>query len=225
MAFVKRVRASLAARVDQLVGEIENHEAVIEAGIRDRRRAYAQAKIRLGRLRQEGEHLRRRIERCRSEASAWRDRALRSEDEEAGLECMRRYKRAAEQGHALTETLGPHAEVERRLAREIERMHQRVLTLEHRRHLLRSREAAADAAVRIRVNAPDTSLDLEDALERWEVRVVEGELGCDAGPEGDSFEASFLAEEERTALRTELAALKAGAQAVPSDGQGGRDAS
>lgn len=208
MALLKRLTATLSARVDRLVGEIENHDAVAEVGIRDQRRAYAKAKVRLARMREEGERLRRRATEAAATAAAWRGRAIAAADEGQALECLRRHKRSALQAQGLAETLRQHIEVETRLTGELEAVRDRVLALEHRRHLLRSREAAADAAAQVRAAEGGAPLDLEDAFERWEASVVEAELDTVAPSDSDPIAEPFLVAEERAELRAELAAIR-----------------
>ncbi len=223
VAFLKRITTSLSARVDRLVGELENHDAVVEAGIRERRRAYARASVRLMRLRQHGERLRSRIAELDAASSAWRDRAVNSAQEDTALECLRRHKQAGEQAQSLKATLRHHVETETQLAREVESLRQRLLTLEHRRHMLRSREATAEAAAQVRVAAAGVEPDLDETFERWEMHVVEAELDGDSTPQRDPFESAFVADEERAGLSAELAALKARAQQAPGQAGGGCD--
>ncbi|NEX22447.1 hypothetical protein G3480_19410 [Thiorhodococcus mannitoliphagus] len=214
MSFFKRVTLTVSSQLEQMIGEIENHDAVVEAGIRESRRLYAKAKVRHARMRQDGERLRRKLDGLRADERTWRERALRcdakgeGEGEEKALACLSRAKRAGSQAESLAETYRRHAEVERHLGREIDGLRQRVETLEHRRALMRSREATADASARIRETDSGTLLDLNDTFERWEIRLTEAELTTDSICDNDPFEAEFAADEERASLRAELEALR-----------------
>jgi phage shock protein A len=210
MSLFKRLSATLSAQVDQLVGEIENHDAVVEAGIRDARRAYATAKVRLERLKHDGERLRERCAGLRTDADTWRRRAAGSDDEARGLECLRRAKRAAAEADELARTLAQHDATCRRLDADVAGLRRQVETLEHRRRLMRSRAASADAAARLADLDGAPALDLDDTFERWEIRIAEREVSAvriDAADDG--FAAAFDADEERAALAAELALLKA----------------
>jgi phage shock protein A len=211
MSLIKRLSLAVSSRVERLVGEIENHDAVVEAGIRECRRLYARAAVRHTRMHAEGERLCAGRDGLQRDAVTWRQRAKATADEEQALECLRRAKQATEQAQALSQACARHAALEQRLADEIARLRQRVADLEHRRQLMRSREATADAASRIRDTEDGTSLDLDAAFERWEVKVTEAEIEPDAAPPVDAFAAGFTAEEERAALRAELTALRAAA--------------
>lgn len=217
MPLLQRISATLTAQVERLVGEIENHDAVVEAGIRDQRRAYAQARVRLARMSEEGERLRRRSAELGEQSAAWRQRAVACADEDQALECLRRAKQTAAQAQSVTERVRQHAAIETRLTRELEAVQRRVQGLEQRRHLLRSREATANAACRVRSAEGGTTLDLDDTFDRWEVRVFETELDGETSLERDLFEAALAAEEERTALRAELAGLKGVAGQAQTD--------
>ncbi len=170
MSFIKRVTLAVSTQVDRMVGEIENHDAVVEVGIRESRRLYAKAKVRHACMRQDGERLHRRLDGLRADTTAWRERALTCEQSDEGedraLMCLSRAKRSAVQAESLAETYRHHIEVETHLGHEIDALRQRVESLEHRRQLMRSREATADAASRIRETDSGALLNLDDTFER-----------------------------------------------------------
>lgn len=208
MSLLRRITTTLSTQVDRLVTELQNHDAVVEAGIRDTRKAYARAKVRHARMAEEGERMRRKLEALQNEAKAWRERAVTCADEERALECLRRSKLAAAQAQSLEQTLARHRETAQRLKREIQAVRERIEDLQHKRHLMRSRESTAEAASGIARMEDGTTLDLEETFERWEIRVTEAELGAGTLPEDDALEADFVAEEERAGLKAELEALK-----------------
>ena len=208
MSLFRRITATLSTRVDRLVGELENHDAVVEAGIAETRQAYAKAKVRHSRMSQEGERLRRKLDALRKDTATWRERALACDDEETALACLSRSKRAAAQADSLEQTLAQHKDLETRLLREIEAVRQHIEDLEHKRQLMRSREATAEATTRIRHIDDRATLDLDDTFERWEIKVTEAEVSTGTMATQDPLETQFAAGEERAALKAELAALK-----------------
>lgn len=217
MSVFRRITATLSAQVDRLVGEIENHDAIVESGIRENRRALAKAKVRLARMHGDGERLRRRRDDLRRDADSWQERAVSSESEDRAIECLRRAKAAAAQAESIRRTLAGHLDLEQRLSREVASVRARVEGLEHRRTLMRSREATADAASRIRESESGSVLDLDETFERWEIRVTEAELDSGAESEVDSFESGFVAEEARASLQSELAELRRAREARHED--------
>lgn len=225
MSIFKRLTATLSAQVDQLVGEIENHDAVIEAGIHEARRAYATAKVRLARLQADGEGLRERCDGLRAQADTWRRRAAGCAQETRGLECLRRAKRADAEADALTRTLAQHDTTTARLTTDVDGLRRRVEALEHRRRLLRSRAAGADAAAQLADLDASPALDLDDTFERWEIRIAEQEVrATPVVGSDDSFAAAFDADEADAALRAELAALKGAADNHAGQGREDDDA-
>jgi phage shock protein A len=208
MSLLKRITATLSTRVDRLVGELEDHDAVAAAGIAETRRAYATARVRHARMSQEGERLRRRLDALHRDTTAWRERALACADEETALACLSRSNATAAQARSLEQTLAQHQELETRLFREIEAVRQRIGDLEHRRQLMRSREATAEAGIRLRQLDDQGNPDLEDTFERWEIRVTEAELSGGTLASQDLLETRFATGEERATLQAELAALK-----------------
>jgi len=212
MSFFKRVTLAVSTGIERMVGEIENHDAVVEAGIRESRRLYAKAKVRHARMQEDGLRLRRRLDGLRADEKAWRERALSCpatpEGEEKAIACLSRAKRSAEQAESLTDTVRRHLEVEARLGHEIEGLRQRVESMENRRQIMRSREATASAASRIRETDTGGLIDLDDTFERWEIRVTESELTTDTLSDTDPLESEFVAAESRAALKAELEALR-----------------
>jgi len=208
MSLLRRITATLSTQVDRLVTELENHDAVVEAGIRDTRKAYARARVRHARMAQEGERMGHKLAALAGDAEAWRERAIACADEERALECLRRSKLAAAQAQSLKQTLNRHRETEQRLKQEIRAVRERIEDLEHKRHLMRSRESTAEAASRIARMEDGSTLDLEETFERWEIKVTEAELDAGTLAEDDPWQAGFVAAEERAGLEAELAALR-----------------
>jgi len=216
MSLVTRLTATFSAGLDRLVGEIENHDAVVEAAIRDNRRAYGRARVRLGRMHEESERLRRRREGLQSKSATWRRRALACTEEASAVECLRRAHVLTAEADALADACARHDALAQQLEREIGAVRQRIEALQQRRTQLRSREASADAANRIRALETGTRLDLDDTFERWEVRVTEAEVESELDPAAgyeppaapDRFEAEIVAAEDYAALKAELDALR-----------------
>jgi phage shock protein A len=225
MSVLTRLTATFAAGFDRLVGEIENHDAVVEAALRDNRRAYARARVRLGRMQQEVSQWRHRIEQLRADAEAWRRRALATTDETQAIECLRRAKRAEHEAAGQGEPLAEHERLAGRLEQEIAGVRRRIEALQQRRSQLRSREATADAAGRIRALEGNACPDLEETFERWEVRVTEAEVeatldptaALGATPATDPFATEMMAADEQRALQAELAALRRRARQQPEN--------
>jgi phage shock protein A len=210
MSLFKRISTTFTARVERLVGGLENHDAAVEATIVAARKAYARARVRHQRLEQAGTDLAARLGRLQETEQQWEARALSSagKDEATALECLRRRNLCREQRAALVQALERHRAQESRLAAELQDAARRIEDMSHQRQIMRTREATADASARLAGLQETVTLGLGDAFERWEERVTEAEAAVSRHPLEDPLEAEFLAEEQRRDLQAELAALK-----------------
>lgn len=209
MSLFKRLHLTLRSRVDHLVSEIENHDAVIEAAIGEARRSVAKSKVRLAGLRGEVARLCRRLSELRKAEHQWADRARNTaaEDEEKALACLRRRKECQREAAAIEEALGRHQALEQRLAQDLRQAEERVAEMARQRNLMRSRESAAEALSSIAGMDQHVGTDLDETFERWEVRITAAELEAGTTDLDDPLERDFVEGEEREALQAELAAL------------------
>ena len=209
--------ASLVSRVDWMVSQVENHEALADSAIRDLGHHAARARVQMARVRADGRAIQQRRDREREAVSSWRDRARRQDgpDDTRALECLRRARTAERQASELDRRLAEHEQVERQLARDLGRVEQQLTTLRGKRNLMRTRQSRADALAAVGDCEDVTGLD--DVFDRWEERITERELlvGCGDGP--DRFEAELEEAELDDALRAELAALRAEPDAPARD--------
>ena len=209
MSVFKRLSATFSSRIDHLVGQIENHDAVVEAAIRDARQAVAKSKVRLSRLKADGIRLRRKRAELLQAESQWTQRAKDSatQDENRALECLRRRQDCQQQITELDKALGQHAQLEARLTQDIQQAEARVGEMAQQRNLMRTRQSAAEALNTIANIDDATANDVAAAFERWEVQVTEAELEAGNLDYGDSLEQEYLDNEQREDLRKQLKAL------------------
>lgn len=208
MSFFKRFSTTVITRLDGLVGQIENHEAVVDASLQETRQAVARARVRLSRVQRDGDRLRQQLASERENIQRWEERAKRAAaDESRALECLRRRRNASRRVAELEAEVARHEDTATRLERDIRAAGERLHTINRQRNRLRSRASAADAR---RVLA-DAELPpcLEDTLERWEESVLERELAVGEGDDAtdDTLARDFAAEEDEADLRAELAEL------------------
>lgn len=218
----KQWTTSLVSRVDWMVSQVENHEAVAKSAIRDVRRAAARARVQLTRVRADGEELARNHAEQREAERLWRERAREcgDADEAKALECLRRARRAGRRREELARRQEEHGRVESQLAKDVGVIEERLTHLHERHNLLRTRESRAHALATVRDASELGDGDVGDLFERWETQVLEREYeGRCSAPESDTLEDEFLEEEEESELRAELEQLR-GASA--SEGESGR---
>jgi phage shock protein A len=183
MNIIKRWTAGITSRVDWLVSQVENQEALVDSKLREARQSAARAKVQLGRVKQDGQHLRQRLQKEELAAKTWRDRAVQTSKAE---------------------------KIEQQLCRDVRDMEEQLNALTEKRNLMRTRQSRAEAVQNIQVNAGTVTTDLDDIFERWETRVTEQELVGACSLHIDPLEEDFISREEESALREELKNLTDG---------------
>ncbi len=205
----KRIAASVSARIDYVVRGIENHDAVVAASLQDLRRTLARARVRHNRVRAQREHQGRGVDELHAEADTWRERARASaDDEDTALQCLRRGRRCQARAEQLAGTHAKLLDAERRLGVELERLGERYETLHAKRHSMRGRQAAAEAAQASAVVEWGDDTDLEEILDRWDIEITETELDAGARHDEDTLARGFDEAETLSSLRAELEELK-----------------
>lgn len=212
MSKFKRFTASLSAHVDQLVSGIENHDAVIEAAIRDARETTARAKSRLGRFVQERERLERRLCDLQAAELQWAERATKTAqaDEDTALACLRRRRECQKQIIELNAAAVTQRKIEEKIAADVWAAEARIHEMNQKRSLMRTRESAAEAVASFARLDDLQSINVDDAFERWETRVSMSEMFSNSTSvdlENDELERRFSSTEERDSLLAELHAL------------------
>lgn len=212
MSIIKRLSATVAARIDQVVGEIENHDAVAQATINDMRKKVAEAKVRLGQLRREEERVKRQIHEQQENSERWRQRAVEvaATDESKALECVSRRRHCQQQVARLEQGLTQYQQGADKLAHDINTAEQHLAEVKQKLALMRARESTSSALQVASGSNVDVSQLLEDTFDRWEVNITQAEMAIDTGPLVDPVEHEFLKAEEEETLREELAAMLAG---------------
>ena len=75
MSLIKRFVATVHHSVDRTLAGMENHEAVVDAALRESREAVSRARVRLNRLEKDGKQQSNRITELTSEVELWNERA------------------------------------------------------------------------------------------------------------------------------------------------------
>ena len=211
MKRIKKLTTSILASFDWMVSQVENHEALVTAAIREACEATARAKVQLARVRQDGQNMRRRLVELQENERLWKERALKTAeaDEKKALECIRRQKRVLREIGELETQERAHAGLEKQLSEDITKLDEKLSRLRQQRNLLRTRESRAEA-VRV-LQSEDSSLltEIDDIFERWESKITQYEIeGESASGAGDSLESEFAETEQEDELRAELQRLR-----------------
>jgi phage shock protein A len=218
MSLIQRISTSISSTVDRAVSRVENHDAIINAALRDTQQAAARSRVRLERVRKDGQSLRSRQSDLEVAVSRWADRArgIAATDEAKALECLRRKKDCQTQLRNIEESIHRHDELETRIVAQVKKIEARIGEVAQQRNMMRSRQSVAEATRTINDIEGVSYGAIEDTFDRWEINLGETEILMGVGSPGDPLEATFMAEEEVVELRAELAELLETEQEKPS---------
>jgi phage shock protein A len=209
MSLIRRISTSITSSVDRAVSKVENHDAIINAALRDTQQAAAKSRVRLERVRKDGNSLKRRYSELQQAVVRWTERArnVAGEDEAKALECLRRRKECEAQLHNLRDSIEKHDELEIRIAEQVKKIEARIGEVAQQRNMMRSRQSVAEA-MRTVNNIEGVSYgEIEDTFDRWEINLGETEILMGAVTMSDPLDSAFLAEEDTAELRAELRSL------------------
>ena len=209
MTLIKRISASITSSLDRAVSKVENHDAIIDAALRETQQAAARSRVRLARVQKDGNSLNARYEELQTAVKRWTERArnLADNDEQKALECLKRRNECLSQIKNLEASIDKHRELESQVTENLKKIEARIAEVSHQRNVMRSRQSVAEA-MRVINNIEGVSYgEIEDTFDRWEINLGETELNLGSIPGTDSLESEFLASEDDAALRAELELL------------------
>lgn len=211
MSIFKRLSATLVSSIDQVVGEIENHDAVIQASLNDMRKNVAEAKVRLGHVRREEERLKQQIQEQQQNEQRWRQRAVEcaKRDEAKALECVRRSQHCQQHAKRLTQAQTQYEQTAEKLARDIETSEQHLAEIKQKLTLMRARKSTSSAISATSKPENDSTQLLDETFDRWEINISQAEMAIDTHDIIDPIEREFITQEQQDELRNELAELLA----------------
>ncbi len=209
MSLIRRISTSISSTVDRAVSKVENHDAIINAALRDTQQAAARSRVRLERVRKDGHNLRTRQANLKQAVSRWTERArgIAGNDETKALECLRRRKDCEAQIRNLALSIDKHDELESRIVEQVKTIEARINEVAQQRNMMRSRQSVAEAMRTISDIEGVSYGEIEDTFDRWEINLGEAEIIVGASSSSDPLDSAFMAEEETAELRAELTEL------------------
>ena len=209
MSIFKRLSATLVSRVDQVVGEIENHDAVIQATLNDMRKKVAEAKVRLGQVHREKERLQQQGQELQENSQLWRQRAIdcSDTDEDKALECVSRSRFCEQKEAKLQQTVDQYTQTAEKLGRDIESSEQRLEEMKQKLTSMRARQSTNSAITATSGMSHDVESQLDETFDRWEINISQAEMIVDQHEPTDSLERDFQMKEKEEDLRKELSML------------------
>lgn len=209
MNSMKRLTLSIRARLDQVLSEVENHEALAQSAMKELHESIAGARVGLNRVERDEARLNKQKDDAASSAIRWRERAKAETDQDRAIECLRRARQADEIVTSITQRLSDQKNIRERLTGEVRQLEVRYSDLQSRYHLMRTREARARAFETLQNDVAGIGGEVDRVFERWEGRVTRSEYegGVIFDNEQD-LEARYLETEERQELLVELQTLR-----------------
>ncbi len=215
MSIFKRISATVASSIDHMVGEIENHEAVVEASLEEMQKKIATAKVRLSALNRDKLALGKKMHDVQAKAQTWKTRAVQtaSEDQDKALQCLSRSKQCEQQVATMQNSLDEYETAALKLSSDIEQSEMKLSEMRQKHTILRARQSTSSALNAANRSSEDNTQKLLDStFDRWEINIVESELTGETSNSSldnfaDSLEQDFLKQENRAELSMELEAL------------------
>ncbi len=214
MSIFKRLSATVFSRIDQVVGEIENHDAVIQASLNDMRKHLAEAKVRLNQIQRAEERISQQIEEETNQLNLWQTRAIQSAqtDESKALACIQRGEQSKAHIERLVVQKQQYQSAAEKLTLDIEKCEQHLEEIKQKHQLMRARQSTTHAMRSINQHNNDCPDRLEDSFDRWEIKLSQSEMAVDSDfntAPVDQLEQEFNSQEQQQKLRDELATLLA----------------
>lgn len=211
MSMFKRLSTTLVSRIDRVVCEIENHDAVVQASLNEMRKKVAEAKVRLNRVRHDEDRPINQIIEQKEKSQQWRNRAIEcsKSDEPRALECVSRSRHCVQQIQRQEQALLQYQQTAEKLARDIELTEQRLGEIKQKLTLMWARQSTSSALHATSEFSLGAAQLLEDTFDRWEINISDTEMAIDSQQTVDPMEREFILQEHEDELRNELQALLA----------------
>ena len=209
MNLIKRLTTSVSATLENAVGELENHDAIVEANIKQTRQAVAKTQARLASLQQQQSNFESQLNVAREQIDLWESRAksIAVTDEPKALQCLTRRNQSEAEVKRLTQAIDQQSTLITQVADNLHKLKTKLDEMSQRHNLMRSRQTVAE--VNRAACKADHSQQLNETFERWEASVLDSELSIGAHSNNDPLDAKFSREELSSELNAQLAELKA----------------
>ena len=207
---VSRIMATITAQFDQLVNQIENHEAVAEASLRQLRQDISGARVQYKMMQKDIESLVSQQQRLEKDLSTWQARAVQDSetDKEKALHCMRKIKLVEKDLEQLAERQSQLEEAADKLQSQLTRVESQYKDLSAKLQAFRGRDKAAAMATSAMEQADYTD-SIDDVFNRWDRKILYKEVSTDFDSDQivDEIEQEFKTEEELKDLEMSLRQL------------------
>lgn len=211
MNFIKRFTTTVSASLDNAVGKMENHDAIIDATIKQTRQSAARTKARINTLRQQLQTYETQLIEAHEQHALWSTRALKlaDSDESKALDCLARRNQCQESINRLSVRIEQQKNLINEVVTNLKKLQSKLDEMSQKHNLLRSRQAVSD--VNRAVSHACNQETVNDTFERWESVVMENEVVHETSYDQalfDPLDAEFTKQESSAELLLQLAELK-----------------
>lgn len=211
MKLIKRLSTSISATLDSAVGQLENHDAIVEASIKQTRQAVAKTKARINTLRQQQNAYQTQLTEAREQFDLWTERAtsLANSDQAKALQCVARRNQCEADIVRLSYSEKQQADLIRDVSVNLHTLQKKLDEMTQKHNLMRSRQTVAD--VNRTMSSVSTDETLNDTFERWESVVLEHEFAVSDACAGDVLDIELTRQEDEINLVAQLDSIVANA--------------
>ena len=209
MNIIKRTFSGLFSQIDGIVGEIENHDALIKAAIKDQQKKLAAAKVQLARIKSQELQIKQQLAEQSLNEKRWVKRAKEeaADNEAQALLCLERRSMVKDKIGKLEHMLKQYQQTSTKIQADISRCEDEFKAMQQKHALMRARQSSADAANIVSSVSNSNLDDIETSFDRWEVKIAQGEISMEIADDSDELELAYLTREREELLKDELAAL------------------
>lgn len=212
MNLIKRFTTSVTATLDNAVTQLENHDAIIEATLKEMRHLVAKTSARINTLHQQLSLYESQFTHASEQIALWEARAsaLIDSDQDKALQCLARRNEYDLEKQRLSDSIDQQQNLIRKVEDNQQTLKSKLEEMQLKHADMRSRQSVAEAA-RV-TDGVSNRQNVQDTFERWESLVLEHELNSDALLQLNSqeceLEREFNEQEAQSRLREQLVELK-----------------
>ena len=221
MQLFKRISSTVLASVDKVIGEVENHDAVVDSMLKEMKGARAQCQVRLNRVANDGEKMQNDFAKLVDQEKQWTNRAEKLSQEEGqvseqkALACLERRRKTREQISKLEQRLAEHTQLKTQLQTQLKSIDDRFVEINNKKHVLQSQQSVAEVNRVVAAVTGSGVSDIDATLDRWEISIAKMDANTDLGvgiseANVDDLAAEFEKSESQQQLMEELSALRKG---------------
>jgi phage shock protein A len=207
MKLIKRLSTSITATLDSAVGQLENHDAIVAASVKQTRQAVAKTRARINTLRQQHLAYQAQLKEAKEQFELWTQRAsdLAASDQQKALQCVARRNQCEADIGRLSYSEKQQGDLVRDVTANLQTLQTKLDEMTQKHSLMRSRQTVAE--VNRAVAYADTDDNLNDTFERWESAVLEHEFAVSDVCSRDSLDLELTRAEDQADLLAQLAII------------------